>query len=142
MNEKISVVKTLRGLLRILCSDFSSHFFRTILLGILHGISSGFVVIFTQRFFEQIQTGIRNNYMEMPAAFSGLLALGGIIILEYFMIALHNSEIEKYSFMMDKLFLKKMQDRVMHLDSLDFESKEMVEKISNAKKERKMQHGL
>lgn len=134
MREKISVSKTFWGLIKILCSDFSAHFIITILLGILHGTTSGLVVIYTQKFFETVQTCIQNDKFQIMDIIVSLLILGSTVIFEYVMIALHNSEIEKYSFMMDKLFDKKMYEHVMHLGSLNFESKEMLDIICKAEK--------
>ena len=104
----------------------------TIILGILHGISSGLVVICTQNFFEKLQAVMQSNEFRLSSIVASLLILGGSVILEYILIALHNSEIEKYSFMMDKIFYKRLQDSVKHLGSLTFESKEEVEKVCNA----------
>lgn len=132
MSQKISSVKTIWELIKILCHDFFLHFLMTIILGILHGISSGLVVICTQNFFEKLQAVMQSNEFRLSSIVASLLILGGSVILEYILIALHNSEIEKYSFMMDKIFYKRLQDSVKHLGSLTFESKEEVEKVCNA----------
>lgn len=132
MKGRMSNTKTIWELIKILCSDFLSHFLITIILGILHGISSGLVVICTQNFFEKLQTVMLSSRFRISSIITSLLILGGIVVFEYFMIALHNSEIEKYSFMMDKIFYKKLHDCVKDLGSMTFESKEGVQKISNA----------
>jgi ATP-binding cassette subfamily B protein len=134
MRQKLSGVKIIWELIKILCNDFFAHFLMTIFLGILHGVASGLVVICTQNFLEKLQIVMRSNENEfrISSIVASLLVLGASVILEYILIALHNSEIEKYSFMMDKIFYKRLHDSVKHLGSSTFESKEEVEKVCNA----------
>lgn len=129
--KDISLFKVLDEIFRMIIKSSPVYFIIAILLGILHGVSTGFNIFMTQKFFDTVSKEIGKKGAINSMILMGCL-LGITLIIEEVLNGTHNFTVNNFAKIQLGYMGKKINKKTGNLDPIYFERSSFLDDINKA----------